>query len=91
MALNIKNDRVCALAAEAARKTGRTQVSVLEEALTKFLADLTTDEDHAAAVARRIAASEKVVQAARALLTDADRAAIKAEMADMYDEWGLPR
>ena len=60
-----------------ARKTGRTQVSVLEEALTKFLADLTTDEDHAAAVARRMAASEKVVQAARALLTDADRAEVE--------------
>ena len=52
MALNIKNERVCKLAAEAARKMGRTQVSVLEEALAKFLADLSTSEDHAAATAR---------------------------------------
>lgn len=43
-------------------------------ALLKFLADLSTDEVHAVAVTRRMAASEKVVKAAGALLTDADRA-----------------
>ncbi len=47
-------------------------------ALLKFLADLSTDEVHAVAVTRRMAASEKVVKAAGALLTDADRAGVRA-------------
>ena len=38
MALNIKNERVCRLAKEAAERTGRSQVSVLEAALEDYLA-----------------------------------------------------
>ena len=51
MALNIKNERVCRLAKEAAERTGRTQVSVLEEALEdraavwRFMNDEMYDED----------------------------------------------
>jgi antitoxin VapB len=40
VSLNIKNERVHELAREAARRTGKSQTSVIEEALTKFLADL---------------------------------------------------
>lgn len=43
MSLNIKNERVHALAREAARVTGKSQTSVIEEALVKFLADLGVD------------------------------------------------
>jgi antitoxin VapB len=38
MALNIKNERVHALAREAAHLTGKTQTSVIEQALEELLA-----------------------------------------------------
>ena len=40
MSLNIKNEHVHELAREAARLTGKSQTSVIEEALEKLLADL---------------------------------------------------
>ena len=40
MSLNIKNEHVHELAREAARRTGKSQTSVIEEALERFLADL---------------------------------------------------
>ncbi|GAA1514994.1 type II toxin-antitoxin system VapB family antitoxin [Nocardioides humi] len=43
MSLNIKNERVHALAREAARVTGKTQTSVIETALEQFLARLGAD------------------------------------------------
>ncbi|WP_370289028.1 type II toxin-antitoxin system VapB family antitoxin [Nocardioides sp.] len=43
MSLNIKNERVHALAREAARITGKSQTSVIEEALVRLLADLGDD------------------------------------------------
>lgn len=43
MSLNIKNERVHALAREAARVTGKTQTSVIEEALVKLLAEYGVD------------------------------------------------
>ncbi len=43
MSLNIKNERVHALAREAARLTGRSQTSVIEEALVRLLADYGVD------------------------------------------------
>lgn len=43
MGLNIKNERVHALAREAARLTGQSQTSAIEEALTRLLADYGAD------------------------------------------------
>lgn len=40
MSLNIKNEHVHELAREAARRTGKSQTSVIEEALERLLADL---------------------------------------------------
>lgn len=40
MSLNIKNERVHALAREAAAKTGKSQTSVIEEALRRYLDQL---------------------------------------------------
>ena len=40
MSLNIKNEHVHDLAREAARLTGKSQTSVIEEALERLLADL---------------------------------------------------
>lgn len=44
MGMNIKNPRVHALAREAARRTGKSQSSVVEEALEKLLADYAADD-----------------------------------------------
>lgn len=43
MGLNIKNERVHALAREAARVTGKTQTSAIEEALILLLAEYGED------------------------------------------------
>ena len=40
MSLNIKNERVHELAREAARRTGKSQTGVIEQALERLLADL---------------------------------------------------
>ncbi len=40
MSLNIKSERVHALAREAAQRTGQSQTSVVAEALTRLLEDL---------------------------------------------------
>lgn len=46
MGLNIKNERVCALARDVARRTGQTQTSAIESALEAYLRDLLAqDED----------------------------------------------
>ena len=45
MSLNIKSERVHALAREAARITGRSQTSAVEEALTRLLRDYDLDPD----------------------------------------------
>lgn len=78
MALNIKNERVHALAREVARRTGRTQTSAIELALEKLLADL-GDASSDAARRRRI---EHVQYLA---------ADVSLDVEDLYDEAGLPR
>lgn len=45
MSLNIKNPRVHALAREAARVTGKTQTSAIEEALVLLLREYGADPD----------------------------------------------
>ena len=43
MSLNIKNERVHALAREVATRTGQSQTSAVEIALERYLADLTRE------------------------------------------------
>ncbi|MBK8868733.1 MAG: type II toxin-antitoxin system VapB family antitoxin [Dermatophilaceae bacterium] len=86
MALNIKNERVCRLAKQAAELTGRSQVSVLEEALEAYLAQ----HDARAAAARRLERVNATLARIDARMTDADRAQIQRHMDEMYDENGLP-
>lgn len=78
MALNIKNERVHALAREVAQRTGRSQTSAIELALEKLLADL---EDPSSDLARR-----RRIEHVQDLAAGAD---LNAE--DLYDEAGLPR
>lgn len=85
MALNIKNEQVHALAREAARRTGRSQTSVLEEALRRYLETL---GDAPATRADRVRA---LVREFNTGLTDEDRAAMRQAVDGLYDADGLPR
>lgn len=87
MSLNIKNERVHALAREAARLTGQSQTSVIEEALERLLAER-RDEGRSARNAR---VDQVFAQIDARPVSDADRAATQKFMDDLYDEHGLPR
>lgn len=84
MGLNIKNERVHRLAREAARRTGHTQTSVIEQALTELLERLKLAEQPT----DRIAAVERILADVDERLTDDDRARMTTD--DLYDERGLP-
>ncbi len=87
MSLNIKNERVHALAREAARRTGKSQTSVIEEALERLLADL---DYSPAAVEARTAALHAIVEDFQSRMTPADRDRLTTDW--LYDdETGLPR
>lgn len=84
MGLNIKNERVHELAREAARRTGRSQTSVIEEALARLLADL----GHESQEADRLAQVHDILRDVDQRLTDDDRARLSTE--HLYDDRGLP-
>ncbi len=89
MSLNIKNERVHALAREAARVTGKTQTSVIEEALVKLLAEYGVDPVEADRQ-RRMDVMRQIALEWHSLpeLEGADRI---REVEDLYDdETGLP-
>lgn len=85
MSLNIKKDAVHALARTAAARTGLSQTSVIEEALTMYLAHL--DDPTAAQERRRRVA--KLLEQLDAELDDTARARILDD-SDLYDDAGLP-
>lgn len=84
MSLNIKNEHVHDLAREAARRTGLSQTSVVEQALTKLLEDLDTDRVRHERIARMTAVADDFASR----LTEEDRAAMTTDW--LYDENGLP-
>lgn len=85
MSLNIKNERVHELAREAARRTGKTQTSVIEEALERLLAEL----DRASADELRRKRVDYLLADMHARITDEDRATMSTDV--LYDkETGLP-
>ena len=85
MSLNIKNEHVHELAREAARRTGKSQTSVIEEALEKLLADLEHER-------RKVGLKEDIMAIAadfQARLTPQDRERLTTDW--LYDdETGLP-
>lgn len=87
MGLNIKNERVHALAREAARRTGRTQTGAIQLALEKLLAE--TDRGRRSEDRRR--RIEMVLHDVDLIVTDDVRSAVLAEAEGMYDDQGLPR
>lgn len=89
MGLNIKNERVHALAREAAREAGTTQTGAIEQALERYLAELREKGDHERGGRReRVLALVREIQES---LTDEDRELLRREAVEMYDEYGLPR
>jgi antitoxin VapB len=89
VSLNIKNQRVHDLAREAARVTGKSQTSAIEEALMMLSKEY--GEDPAAAErAQRVAQARLVLDWFAANPGDPDREI--ASIDDLYDEeTGLPR
>ncbi len=92
VALNIKSERVHALARQAAQRTGLSQTSVVEQALLRYLEGLPGAGEQASVRA------ETKFREARAIavefadtLSDRDRAAIRQQLDSMYDADGLPR
>ena len=86
MSLNIKNERVHALAREAARLTGQSQTSVIERALEELLARESRESERE----ERRRQIEELLSEMHARVTDEDRARARQIMEDMYDENGLP-
>ena len=86
MSLNIKNEHVHELAREAARRTGRSQTSVIEEALERFLADLEHER-------RRVGLKEDIM----AIAADFHARTVAAGDGPLSSDWlyddetGLPR
>ncbi|HEX5970043.1 MAG TPA: type II toxin-antitoxin system VapB family antitoxin [Intrasporangium sp.] len=89
MGLNIKNERVHALAREAARVTGKNQTSAIEEALELLLRAYGADP-HEAGVARKVDTVTRLVHEYQADPGN-EQPMIRA-VEDLYDEaTGLPR
>lgn len=88
MALNIKNERVHELARQAAQVRGTTQTSALEAALEEYLARHGVTEG--AAEGRFERATVLVQQIRNGLSLDGGES-LSADLADLYDEQGLPR
>jgi antitoxin VapB len=86
VSLNIKKDAVHALARAAAARTGLSLTSVIEEALTMYLARL--DDPTEAQPGRRHRAAILLEQL-DAELDDTARARLLDE-GDLYDDAGLP-
>ena len=86
MSLNIKNEHVHELAREAARRTGKSQTSVIEEALERLLADLEHER-------RRVGLKEDLL----AIAADFHARTVAAGDGPLSSDWlyddetGLPR
>jgi antitoxin VapB len=80
MSLNIKNPRVHSLVRDAARITGKSQTSVVEEALRRYLDELARDD--------RRGHAEAILAELRESLAGIDPRPL---LDDLYDaETGLP-
>ncbi|MFZ1288295.1 MAG: type II toxin-antitoxin system VapB family antitoxin [Candidatus Phosphoribacter sp.] len=87
MALNIKNERVCRLAKEAARVSGLSQTSALEKALEAFLAEAQEER----AREERMRRTQELIESWRGTVPDEDREWTRRFVSEMYDANGLPR
>lgn len=84
MSLNIKNERVHDLVRQAAARTGKSQTSVVEDALREYLERIEREQSR-----------EAKRQRAKEILEDMQRriaaaGGLQIEPEDLYDERGLP-
>ncbi|HHU09462.1 MAG TPA: type II toxin-antitoxin system VapB family antitoxin [Intrasporangiaceae bacterium] len=94
MALNIKNERVCSLARDVARRTGQTQTGAIESALEAYLRLLVEqDREHQARRDRETAEQQRLIRALVASIPPApqDAPTTVEVLEELYDETGLPR
>lgn len=84
MGLNIKNESVHALVKELAQRTGKSQVSAVEEAVKNRLAQL--DEDR---LTTRKAAISRAVSNLQNALTEDDKKTIADSQLSLYNDKGL--
>lgn len=90
VSLNIKNERVVALAEEAAALTGQTKTGVIETALERLI-EAEREETVEERIARRRAASEITLAQIRAQMRPEFFRMTRQQIDDeMYDEAGLP-
>lgn len=95
MGLNIKNERVCALARDVAQRTGQTQTGAIESALEAYLRDLLAQdealrEQRRAEQARRNRRADAIIAAFHAAPQSART--VDEIMGDLYDPiTGAPR
>ena len=86
MSMNIKNERVHDLARQAAALTGRSQTSVVEEALRRYLEELQRD---ARREAQRDRTDEILAEMRAIIASDPERFDLSTDF--LYDpETGLP-
>ncbi len=84
MSLNIKNERVHELIKLAATRTGQSQTSVVEAAITRLLDEL----DAPVGVADRVEHARQISVEFRQGLTEDDLVRLSSN--PLYDEHGLP-
>lgn len=94
MAINIKNPRTVALVREAAQLSGKTQTSVVQEALAMYIQQAIADA--AAERARmdkelRKTRVARIREEIRELIGTPDPGFRERMDAELYDEAGLPR
>ncbi|MFI1911519.1 type II toxin-antitoxin system VapB family antitoxin [Nocardia sp. NPDC020380] len=90
MSLNIKNEHVHALVREAARRTGLSQTSVVEEAMTRMLRDLDAVDQERTDPRMNVQLQEIEVILAdlHSRMTPEFRATLSTD--DLFDEEGMP-
>jgi len=87
MPITIRNKAVEESIRALAKRTGETPAALIARLSLAEEERCKADDMKA----QRIAAMERLRAEARQMFTDEDRAAIKQEMDDLYDEDGLPR
>lgn len=80
MGLNIKNERVCGLARQAAERTGLSQTAVIGEALTAYLAALPDER------VERLTRVRDMLAEFDAITTPADIAVMREAAEHLYDD-----
>jgi hypothetical protein len=89
MALNIKNRETVDQVRLLARATGATMTGAVSDAVGRRLRELSS-QDRRADAARKREIQRRLSELWEGL-TDAERAAVAAAQADLYDANGLPR